>query len=215
MSDWFYSLVKFVGTPAFVVSASPVVLHRERSARKGAYILASTHFSPYDVACLIRHTPRHLDFVSIVEMFRIPWVKRFFTNMNTMALDRGRVDTVTTRQILERLSKGRVVAMFPEGRLRTDADSVLNGGKIKTGVFGLARKANVPIIPTVVLGTRAYSRFIHWMPIRRTVYAINYGNPIFPTERWDDPHAAEQALRTVYQQLHQELLAALNGRRVL
>jgi 1-acyl-sn-glycerol-3-phosphate acyltransferase len=207
-------LVKFVGTPAFQVSASPVVLHRERSARKGAYILASTHFSPYDVSCLIKETPRLLDFVSIVEMYKIPWVKWFFTNMNTMALDRGRVDTVTTRRILERLSRGRVVAMFPEGRVQDDAGSVLNGGKIRPGVFGLARKANVPIIPAVILGTRAYSRFESWMPLRKTTYALNYGRALFPDERWDDLSAAEDELRAAYKQLHSELLDALKGRTI-
>jgi len=179
VSDWYYRLVKIVGTPAFLVSASPVILHRDRAARKGAYILASTHFSPYDVSCLIKDTPRLLDFVSIVEMFKIPWVKWFFTNMNAMPLDRGRVDTVTTRTILDRLSRGRVVAMFPEGRVQDDAGSVLNGGKIRPGVFGLARKANVPILPVVILGTRAYHKSKSWMPGRRTTYAINYGEPIF------------------------------------
>jgi len=215
VSDWFYQLVKIVGTPAFLVSASPVILHADRAARKGAYILASTHFSPYDVSCLIKDTPRHLDFVSIVEMFRIPWVKWFFGNMNAMPLDRGRVDTVTTRTILDRLAKGRAVAMFPEGRVQDDAGSVLNGGKIRPGVFGLAQKANAPIIPCVILGTRAYHERIHWAPLRRTVYGINYGNPIFPSEQWNDIAFAEKELRDAFHTLHVELLEALKGRRVM
>ena len=135
-------------------------------------------------------------------------------DMNTVALDRGRVDTVTTRKILEKLKRGRVVAMFPEGRLQDEAGSVLNGGKIRTGVFGLARKANVPIIPCVILGTRAYSRFVHWMPLRRTFYALVYGQPMFPTDRWDDLAVAEQELRAAYLQLHQELLEAIKGRPI-
>jgi 1-acyl-sn-glycerol-3-phosphate acyltransferase len=215
MSDWFYQLVKIVGTPAFLVSASPVVLHRERAARKGGYLLASTHFSPYDVSCLIKDTPRKLDFVSIVEVFKIPWVKWFFTNMNAMPLDRGRVDTVTTRTILERLKRGRAVALFPEGRVQDDAGSVLNGGKIRPGVFGLARKANAPIIPCVILGTRAYHQRARWMPTRKTVYGINYGEPLFPKDSWDDTAVAEQELRNAYLQLHAELLEALKGRRIL
>ena len=215
MSDWFYRLVKIVGTPAFFVSASPVVLHRDRAKRKGAYILASNHLSAYDVACLIRHNPRLLDFVSIVEIFRVPLARWFFTSMNAMPLDRGRVDTVTTRQILDRLQRGRVVAMFPEGRLQDESGSVLKGGKIRKGIFGLARKADVPIVPCVILGTRAYNRFVHWLPVRRTVYALNYGEPIFPSERWDDLAVAENELRAAYQQLHQELLGTIKGRRVL
>ena len=211
VSDWYYRLVRFVGRSAFFVSSRPVVLHAERADREGAYIIASNHFSAYDVAVLIRHTPRLLDFVSIAEMFRAPLARWFLTNMNAMPLNRGRVDTVTTREILERLARGRVVAMFPEGRVQDEAGSVLNGGKIRTGVFGIARKANVPIIPCVVLGTRAYRRFAQWMPVRATVYAMNYGEPMFPSERWDDLEVAESELRAAYQQLHQELLEAIKG----
>jgi 1-acyl-sn-glycerol-3-phosphate acyltransferase len=215
LSDWFYRMVRGVGRSAFFVSSSPVVLHRERANRKGGYILASNHFSAYDVPCLIRHTPRLLDFVSIVEIFRVPLARWFFTNMNAMPLNRGRVDTVTTRQILDRLARGRVVAMFPEGRVQDEVGSVLSGGRIRSGVFGLARKANVPVIPTVILGTKAYNQFVHWLPLRRTVYALNYGEPMFPSERWDDPAAAEEELRAVYRQLHQELLEAIKGLPVL
>jgi 1-acyl-sn-glycerol-3-phosphate acyltransferase len=211
VSDWYYRLVRFVGRSAFIVSSRPVVLHAERADRKGAYIVASTHLSAYDVPVLIRHTSRLLDFVSIVEVFRVPLARWFFTNMNAMPLDRGRVDTVTTRQVLDRLGRGRVVAMFPEGRLQDEAGSVLNGGKIRTGIFGIARKANVPIIPCVVLGTRAYRRLAQWMPVRGTVYGMNYGEPIFPSERWDDLEVAEEELREVYQQLHRELLEEMKG----
>ena len=46
------------------LTSSPVVLHKDRARRKGPYLLASTHFSPYDVAVLIYETPRVLDSVS-------------------------------------------------------------------------------------------------------------------------------------------------------
>jgi len=215
VSDWFYHLVKIVGTPAFWVSAAPVVLHADRARRPGPYILAANHFSPYDVSCLIKETPRVLDFVSIVEVFKKPWVKWFFGKMGAMPLDRGRVDTTTTRTILARLAAGRAVAMFPEGRVMSDETSVLNGGRIRPGVFGLARNASAPILPCVILGTRAYKRPAAWAPIRRTVYAVNYGEPLFPNDAWDDPAVAEAQFRDALQTLHAELLNALNGRRVL
>jgi len=44
---------------------------------------------------------------------------------------------------------------------------------------------------------------------------LNYGEPIFPSERWDDLAVAENELRAAYQQLHQELLGTIKGRRVL
>jgi 1-acyl-sn-glycerol-3-phosphate acyltransferase len=209
VSDLFYKTVRLLGLPPFLVSARPVVLHAERARRNGPYILAPNHLSPYDVPCLIKETPRVLDFVSIVEVFRNPLVAWFYGNMGAMPLDRSRVDPVTTRAILARLATGRVVTMFPEGRIQDDAGSVLNGGTIRHGVFRLARTAAVPILPCVILGTRAYHHFNAWLPLRRTVFGINYGEPLFPNESWDDPKTPERQLRDAYCQLHRELLEAM------
>jgi len=197
------------------VSASPVVLHARRAERPGAYILAPNHLSPYDVHCLIKDTPRILDFVSIVEVFQHPLVSWFYRNMGAMPLDRARVDTATTRTILHRLSQGRVVAMFPEGRIQEGDASVLNGGRIRPGLFRIARAANTPIIPCVILGTQAYHRFPAWLPLRRTVYGINYGEPLMPDEQWEDLAIAEKQLRDAYAQLNAELLEHLKGRNVV
>jgi 1-acyl-sn-glycerol-3-phosphate acyltransferase len=103
--------------------------------------------------------------------------------------------------------------MFPEGRIVTEEQSVLNGGKIRPGVFGFARAANCPVIPAVILGTRAYSNTKSWAPLRKTVYGLIYGEPLIPDESWDDVPTAEKILRDAYAKLHAELLAALGERK--
>jgi 1-acyl-sn-glycerol-3-phosphate acyltransferase len=211
VSDRFYKTVRLIGLPAFLVSARPMVLHAERASRPGAYILAPNHLSPYDVPCLMKETPRVLDFVSIVEVFKNPLVAWFYGNMGAMPLDRSRVDPVTTRAILARLAQGRAVTMFPEGRIQDSEGSVLNGGPIRPGIFRLARTADVPILPCVILGTRAYRRFSAWLPLRRTVFGVNYGDLLVPDASWDDPMTAERLLRDAYTCLHRELLGALKG----
>src|SRR5260221_7805481 len=102
----------------FWTTSRPIVLHAERSRRKGGYILASNHPSPYDVPLLIRHSRRKLDFVSTVEVFQNRFAAWFYGSMNTFALDRSKPDGATVRVILDRLGRGRVVAMFPEGGFR-------------------------------------------------------------------------------------------------
>jgi 1-acyl-sn-glycerol-3-phosphate acyltransferase len=213
MSDWYYNIVWHLCAPAFTVSSSPVILHRERSEREGAYLLAANHLSPYDVACLMKVTPRLLDFVSIVEMFKKPLVGWFFRNMNAFPLDRGRIDTATTRIIFDRLRKGRVVALFPEGRIRTIEESVLQGGNFKRGVLRIAQLANVPILPVVIVGTTAYHRVNSWLPIRRTVYGVNYGEAIEPSAG-EDEEALAARLKTAFLELYAELRAAMSPERV-
>lgn len=212
MSDWYYNLVWYAFWPAFGVSSSPIVLHPERPRRPGAYLLAANHLSYYDVPCLIKESGRKIDFVSITEVFRNPLMAWFYGNMNAFPLDRGRIDVGATRTILERLQRGRVVGIFPEGSIRTEENSVLNGGRIKRGVVRLARLANVPILPTVILGTSAYCRVLSWAPLRRVRYGINYGEPIDPSMTKDDDDLQQQLI-SAYRALHSELVAAMSGPR--
>lgn len=208
MSDWYYNLVWCTCWPAFGVSSSPVVLHRERGRRAGAFLLAANHLSPLDVPCLMKETRRHIDFVSIVEVFRNPLIAWFYGHMGAFPLDRGRVDTGTTRTIIDRLKRGRVVGIFPEGSVQTDETSVLNGGRMKPGVFRIAKIANVPIMPVVIVGTRAYHRIWSWLPLRRVRYGVNFGEPIEMREGEDLP-TLEARLREAFRTLYEELKQAM------
>jgi 1-acyl-sn-glycerol-3-phosphate acyltransferase len=215
VSDAFYNFVWGIGTHAFWVSSRATVLHRERLKRPGAYVLAPTHLSPFDVAVLIAKSPRKLDWVSIVEVFRKPLVGWFYGSMNAFPLDRSRPDSPTVRVILDRLKRGRVVAMFPEGSIRTPETSVLNGGHFKPGVARIAQLADVPVIPCVVLGTDAYRRVRSWLPIKRVRYGINVGEPLTVLKDLEKHEATTEfgdRLRQAYLSLHAELKAAMAAR---
>jgi 1-acyl-sn-glycerol-3-phosphate acyltransferase len=97
------------------VSASPVVLNHGRIPPRGPVLLAPNHLSHYDVPALMAETRRNIDFVSSVEFRRTPIVGPLFRAMNCMFLDRGRADPATAKAIVDRLRRGRLVAMFPEG----------------------------------------------------------------------------------------------------
>jgi 1-acyl-sn-glycerol-3-phosphate acyltransferase len=197
MSDGFYKLVRFLGRPAFAVSSTPLVLHAERLDSVKGCILAPNHLSPYDIPCLMASTPRLLDFLSITELFQKRLLGWFLRGMNAFPLDRARVDPATTRTILQRLKRGRIVVIFPEGRIVRPSESLLAGGGFKTSVIELSRLANVPIVPCVILGTGAYARAKAWLPVRRTCYAVNFGGPMNPR----DVHC----LRAAYDQIYSEL----------
>jgi 1-acyl-sn-glycerol-3-phosphate acyltransferase len=212
VSDWFYNFVWGVGIHAFWVSSRPVVLHRDRLKRPGAYILAPTHLSVFDVSCLIALSPRKLDWVSIVEVFRKPLVGWFYGSMNAFPLDRSRPDSPTVRIILDRLARGRVVAMFPEGTLRTPETSVLSGGPFKPGVARIAQLADVPVIPCVIVGTDSYLRVKSWLPLKRVRYGVIFGEPLLvrkDLEKHDATKLFLDQLRQAYLDLHEELKAAM------
>jgi 1-acyl-sn-glycerol-3-phosphate acyltransferase len=212
MSDLAYNIVWGIGAHAFWVSSKPVMLHRDRLRRPGAYILAPTHLSVFDVACLIAIAPRNLDWVSIVEVFRKPLVGLFYGSMNAFPLDRSRPDSPTVRIILDRLAGGRVVAMFPEGNLRTPETSVLAGGHFKPGVARIAQLADVPVIPCVIVGTDAYKKAMSWLPLRRVRYGVVFGEPMWVRKDLEKHEATKvfvDELKQAYLALHAELKAAM------
>jgi len=211
MSDAFYRIVRCVGKPAFVLSSAPTVLHADRLKGTEPVLIAPNHLSPYDVPCLMASTPRLLDFVSIVEVFRKRLAAWFLGNMNAFPLDRSRRDPATTRRILDRLAKGRTVVMFPEGQIRDADRSLLAGGDFKPSVVRLARLANVPIIPCVLLATGAYGRARAWLPLRRTRYAIWFGERLTVVQSDDEGADCAEALirlRQAYDAGYAELRAA-------
>lgn len=203
MSDLFYRVVRMAGSVAFAASARPVVLGAHNVPRRGPCILAPTHQSPFDVPLLIRHTPRLVDFVSITEIFQRPFIGWFYGHMNAFPLDRGRPDAPAVRTILTRLSAGRAVAVFPEGRICAGMDSVVHTRRIRKGLGRIAELSRAPVVPCVIINSMAYARVASWLPLRRTRYGVIYGPPLVST---GDPAALESEFLRQIVQLH----AALN-----
>ena len=181
MGDRFYSTVVFLSRHPFWLSSRPVVIGAEHTRRTGAYILASTHESPFDVPLLIRHAGRRLDFMTTTEATANALVRWFYASFNAFILDRNRRDPTAVRTVLTRLRRGRVVAMFPEGRLSPGPLSVVHTRHIRRGIGGIALTADVPIVPSVVINSAAYLRLASWLPIRKVRYGIAFGPPIEPT----------------------------------
>jgi 1-acyl-sn-glycerol-3-phosphate acyltransferase len=202
MSDLFYRIVRELGRPPFWLSSRPVALDTEKGDRTGPFILAATHSSPYDIPLIMRHTRRIVDFVSITEVFKNPVIAWFYGSLNAFPLERSRPDAAAVRTILDRLKKGRLVAIFPEGGFRKGADSVVHSRKIRRGIGRIALLANVPIVPVVIINSETYSRFASWLPLGRTRYGIIYGDPILPA---GDGQAMEDELVEQFVQLHRRL----------
>jgi 1-acyl-sn-glycerol-3-phosphate acyltransferase len=204
MSDAFYKFIHATWGPPFGLSSSPILRGIENTPRTGPVIFAATHTSYFDVPALIYHTPRLLDFVSIVEQFRNPILAWFYGSMNAFPLDRSRADPKTVRIVLDRLAKGRAILIFPEGGIRTPDQSAIATERIRRGVGRIASLARAPIIPVVLINTAAYLRIPSWFPLHRTRYGIAYGQPIPPDA---DPAELESRLVHSWKTLHQQLAA--------
>lgn len=205
MSELFYKVTRLVGGAVFRVASRPLVLHRERAARPGAWLLAANHESPFDAALLIAATPRVVHWLSIVELFRNPFTRWFLSSMLAAPLDRSRVDTATVRKIVRRLRAGCVVGLFPEGGVRAGDDSVLRGGAMRDGIAKLAGLARVPVVPCIVVGGAQFHRWTNWLPLLRTRWAVAFGEPIEPGPGGRPAMIA--AIERAMRELHEEVRA--------
>jgi 1-acyl-sn-glycerol-3-phosphate acyltransferase len=215
VGDGFYNLVRFCGSIIFWWSSKPVILHVERTARPGPFILAANHTSAYDVPLLVRHSRRHLDFVSITEVFQFPFVAWFFGSMNAFPVDRSKPDSRGVRTILERLKRKRVIGIFPEGHIRAPENAITHGGKARPGTGRLAVMAGVPIVPAVVINSAPYLKLTAWLPHRRVRYGIIFGPEILTPADLEKTEAAqkieselEQAMIRLYRELLSQMPAA-------
>ena len=214
MSDSTYRTVVAICYPAFWVSGKPTVIGRRNVPLEGPVILAPTHMSHYDVPLLMAESPRNIDFMSVVEFLSVPFVGRLFTEMNCFFLDRGRVDLKSVRTALDRLKKGRLVSMFPEGQIRDFDDSIVHGKPFKPGLARLAYLSGAPVVPCVVLGGDQYKKPLAWLPLMRTKYGVIYGEPV--TAKADLPEREAvpelvQRLAATYQTLYRKLSTAMRG----
>lgn len=129
-----------------------VVLHGAERARTGEpRVFACNHVSWYDVLVLVAHLPRY-SFVAKRELFRVPVFGAAARAVGTIPIDRDNRMAAfhSYEEAAARIREGRSVVVFPEGT-RGERYALR---PFKKGPFVLAIAAGVPIVPTLVHGTR-------------------------------------------------------------
>ena len=186
-----------------------VVLHRERLDRPGPFIIAATHVSHTEPAILSSLLPRPVRWVGRSEMFRQPRAARWFTRLGVISVRRAGVSTGTFRSVGRVLGAGGIVGIFPEGGVLAGDAAAFRGGRIKRGVCVMARRAQAPIVPVVVLGTQHLNAVRPYLPFRRGRVWINIGPAV--AAKPDGPHRLERErlageIESALQSLYRELL---------
>ncbi len=209
-----YHLLRVVCGPVYWLCTRPVVLYHARLPREGGFLLACNHTSPYDVSCLMYVSqPRFLDFITTTQVMAQPVLGFIGRNLNTIPLDRGRVNGDAVRKVVARLKEGRVVCLFPEARMVPEAESVLHGGPHRAGLGRMAALARAPVVPCVVLDSGRCGRPTAWLPLRRTRFAVAYGEPIHPppAETKEQRQAAQRWVEARWCEAVQALAVELRG----
>jgi len=190
----------------------------------GPWIMVGNHISHMDAGGLIWCSPRKVDIVATSELYTNFWLGLVLRMVDCVPLNRGiplrwtdspesadheerPLDLVAVQRMRDRLARGRIVAVFPDGGIRSGRRSVLEGAVWPTGTAALAIRAGVPMRPLLILGTdQLYVRSRWFRRGARVVYWL--GEPLTAdpslsgtAQRDDLMRRCAEALRTMYQQV--------------
>jgi 1-acyl-sn-glycerol-3-phosphate acyltransferase len=151
--------------------------------KSGAALILSNHQSMFDPMLVGLSLPRYPTFLARNNLFRVPLVGPFIRSVGAVPIDRS-MGKDGIQLVLNALSKGRAVIMFPEGE-RTYTGDVQ---PLKPGVSLLIKRVQCPIVPVGIAGAWAgWNRFKKWpkfspvfLPPGDSTIGVSMGKPIDP-----------------------------------
>lgn len=166
----------------------------------GSYIVAANHASHLDPPIVGQFLPRQVAFFARKTLWKPGFAAWWLDKVGTIPVDRdGGVSLDAIRRVLQALSGGRVVIMFPEGTRSLD-------GKLQAprpGIGMLACKAQVPVVPARVFGS--FEAFGKRGALRLgTPVSVTFGRPLAPAE-FDNPADGKER----YARAAQRIMAAI------
>lgn len=173
------------------------VIGRQNIPRTGQCILAPNHISHFDPPLIGISTGRQVDWMAMQELFQNPVLAAALHWVGSFPVGRGKMDYAAVRTAIDRLKRGRMVGVFPEGGLRTGSQSVLEGAPLKPGVSALAQMTQAPVVPCAIIGSDALYTASRWLPLRRTRVWVVFGTPLPPPAHAGDKEAARAAFETL------------------
>jgi 1-acyl-sn-glycerol-3-phosphate acyltransferase len=115
----------------------------------GPAILVCNHISGLDPTVLQAISHRLITWMMAKEYFDVRAMRWFYEAVRAIPVARSGRDLAATRSALRVLERGRVLGIFPEGRI-DESGSIL---PFQTGVAMIAIKADVPVIPAFIDGS--------------------------------------------------------------
>ncbi len=148
----------------------------EQVPRTGGLLIVANHISFVDPPIIGALTPRPVDFMAMAELFRNPISAAVVRSLGAFPVNRAQADARAVREAVRRLRAGHCVGIFPEGGIRSGANSVLGGQPtFRPGAGMIALLGRVPILPVVVRDTRVPYAWRNWL--RRGEMNVTFGAP--------------------------------------
>ena len=150
-----------------------VVRRRPCLPNEGAAILVCNHTSGLDPFILQSVLSRIVIWMMATEYYNIKAMTWFFRAIDAIPVDRNGRDMASVRAGLRALREGRILGIFPEGRIET-SDELL---PFQTGVALMAIRTGVPVYPAFLDGTQRGKTMVKAF-LRRNRVTVAFGPAI-------------------------------------
>ncbi|MCX5806426.1 MAG: lysophospholipid acyltransferase family protein [Proteobacteria bacterium] len=143
---------------------------------KPPYIIMCNHQSALDIFVLYIALPFLFKWVAKRQLFSIPFVGWIMKRAGYVSLDRenAREGLKAINDAAQKIREGMNIIIFPEGTRSKDGKLL----PFKKGVFSLALRAGVPVIPVGIIGTSRLQPKDSLMPKAKGVIYVNIGKPV-------------------------------------
>lgn len=179
----------------------------ENFPRKGPALVVVNHLGDADGPLLVSSLPASLDALGKVELYDFPVLGGLLDWYGTIWLHRGRADRRAIKAALDGFAEGRIILIAPEGRYS------LVGG-LEEGQHGaafLALKADVPVIPVVVIGTENAHVYGHLKRLQRPPVTLKVGKAFRLSQQADRREMMREGTDQIMEALANLLPEAYHG----
>jgi 1-acyl-sn-glycerol-3-phosphate acyltransferase len=141
--------------------------------RTGPAILACNHVSGLDPMLIQSACSRMIVWMMAKEYYDLKTLKWFYEAIEAIPVARSGRDMPATRAALRALHNGRVVGIFPEGRIETERELL----PFQTGMAMMAIKTGVSVYPAYVDGTQRGKEMVSAIASPNRV-TLGFGKPL-------------------------------------
>ena len=136
----------------FRLAALPVRVVDARHLPAGPCVVVANHASYLDGVVLKAALPARFSFVIKKEVSRVPLAGFVLRRIGSEFVDRfnRHAGGMDARRLFKAAETGQALAFFPEGTFLAQPGL----GKFHTGAFAIAARAELPIVPIAIRGTR-------------------------------------------------------------
>jgi 1-acyl-sn-glycerol-3-phosphate acyltransferase len=159
---------------------------------RGPAIVVCNHISGLDPVILQASTNRLLTWMMAREYYEMKALRWFYEGIGAIPVERTGRDLAAMRSAFRALDEGRVIGLFPEGRISPTRNLL----PFQTGVGLLALRTGVPVYPAFLEGSaRGTSMFESFLfPQHLT---LSFGPPLQFHRIDADKSASTQATETI------------------